>query len=207
MTKVENLLKHKIPFQLRVDVYYHYGNLITSKILTYKTKSIKLYIENKEDLYDKLKPILHYLVSEHMIEEHEGYYYNSSNFNIYVKTEDSNYNIELLRLILLPTYDTRYMYGCVFMMTNFNDDDRLTCLNLIKIKINIRCLYYQKLEEETKIPTKISFKYDECVICLDNPPNVLFNNCGHICICHNCDRESLNSCPMCRAVTTIKWRM
>ena len=204
MTKVENLLKHKISFQLRGDILYHHGDLIISKEFSYKTKPIKLYIENKEDLYDKLKPIIHYLVSEHIIEEHEGYYYNSSNFNIYVKTEDSNYDIGLLFLVLLPTYDTRN--GCVFMMTNFNDDDRLTFLNLIKIKINIRCLYY-KLEVETKIPTKISFKYDECVICLDNPPNVLFNNCGHICICHNCDRESLNSCPICRAVTTIKWRI
>ena len=205
MAKVENLLKHKIPFQLRGDIFYHYGDLIISKIVSCKTNPINLYIENKEDLRDKLKPILHYLISEHMTEEHEGYYYNSSNFNIYVKTEDSNYDIGLLFLVALPTYDDE-RNEFVFMMTDFNDDDRFTCLNLIKIKINIRCIYYE-LEEETKIPTKISFKYDECVICLDNPPNVLFNNCGHICICHDCDRESLNSCPICRAVTSIKWRI
>ena len=101
MAKVENLLKHKIPFQLRGDIFYHHSDLIISKKFSYKTKPIKLYIENKEDLYDKLKPILHYLASEHMIEEHEGYYYNSSNFNIYVKTEDSNYDIGLLFLLLL----------------------------------------------------------------------------------------------------------
>ena len=205
MAKVENLLKHKIPFQLRGDIFYHYGDLIISKIVSCKTNPINLYIENKEDLRNKLKPILHYLISEHMTEEHEGYYYNSSNFNIYVKTEDSNYDIGLLFLVAFPTYDDE-RNEFVFMMTDFNDDDRFTCLNLIKIKINIRCIYYE-LEEETKIPTKISFKYDECVICLDNPPNVLFNNCGHICICHDCDRESLNSCPICRAVTSIKWRI
>ena len=139
-----------------------------------------------------------------MMEEHEGYYYNSSNFNIYVRTED-DYDIGLLFLVALPTYDDE-RNEFVFIMTDFNDDDRFTCLNLIKIKIKIRCLYY-KLEGVTKIPTKISFKYDECVICLTNPPNVLFNNCGHICICYNCDRESLNSCSICRAVTSIKWRI
>ena len=207
MSEVENLLKHKIPFQLWRDSIHHYDNLIAKK-LSYKTKPIKLYIEDKEDLYDKLKPILHYLVSDHMIEEHEGYYYNRSNFNIYVKTEDNyNYNrygIEALFFTLSPVYNTRY--GCVFMKTDYNDEDRLLCLNLIGIKIDMH-FQYHKLEEETKIPTKISFKYDECVICLANLPNVLFNNCGHICICHNCDTESLNSCPMCRAVTTIKWRI
>ena len=28
-----------------------------------------------------------------------------------------------------------------------------------------------------------TFKTDDCVICLDNKPNVLFCNCGHICVC------------------------
>ena len=207
MTKVENLLKHKIPFQLCRDSICHYNNLIAKK-LSYKTKPIKLYIEDKEDLYDKLKPILHYLVSEHMIEEPEGYYYNRSNFNITVEIEDNYYYdrniIEALFFELSPVDDTRY--GLVFMKTDYNDEDRLLCSYLLEINIDMLCHYY-KLEEETKIPTKISYKYDDCVICLANLPNVLFNNCGHTYVCHNCDRESLNSCPMCRAVTTIKWRI
>ena len=32
-----------------------------------------------------------------------------------------------------------------------------------------------------------TFKSDECVICLTNPSNVLFCNCGHIPICVECD--------------------
>ena len=28
--------------------------------------------------------------------------------------------------------------------------------------------------------TKQTFEKDECVICLTNPPNVLFCNCGHV---------------------------
>ena len=31
MTKVENLLKHKIPFQLRGDIFYNHGDLINIK--------------------------------------------------------------------------------------------------------------------------------------------------------------------------------
>ena len=36
--------------------------------------------------------------------------------------------------------------------------------------------------EETKIQTEPSFKNVVCVICLSNISNVLFCNCGHICI-------------------------
>ena len=71
------------------------------------------------------------MISEHKTEEHEGYYYNSSNFNIYVRTEDDDHDIGLLFLVALPTYDDA-RNEFVFMMTDFNDDDRFTCLNLIK---------------------------------------------------------------------------
>ena len=50
-----------------------------------------------------------------------------------------------------------------------------------------------------------SFKEDECVICLTNPPNVLFCNCGHIAICTECDKvKSVKDCPVCKTETTIK---
>ena len=43
-------------------------------------------------------------------------------------------------------------------------------------------------EEEPKINAEQTFKEDECVICLTNPPNVLFCNFGHIAICVECDK-------------------
>ena len=49
-----------------------------------------------------------------------------------------------------------------------------------------------------------SFKSNECVICLTNPPNVLFCNCGHQCLCSKCDRKKIsNNCPMCKIGNTI----
>ena len=64
----------------------------------------------------------------------------------------------------------------------------------------------EEIEEEIKqINTKKTFKSDECVICLTNTPNVLFCNCGHLCVCIECDKvESLNTCPVCKTETTIK---
>ena len=70
-----------------------------------------------------------------------------------------------------------------------------------------RSEYYEQeeSEEEPIINIRKSFKYDECIICLTNLPNVLFCNCGHIAICEECDKmKSLNTCPICKTKSTIK---
>ena len=61
-------------------------------------------------------------------------------------------------------------------------------------------------EKEIKqINTEQTFKSVECVICLTNPSNVLFCNCGHLCICIECNKvKSLKDCPMCKTENTIK---
>ena len=48
------------------------------------------------------------------------------------------------------------------------------------------------------------FKENECVICLTNPPNILFCNCGHLCVCEECNKteESLEKCPICKTENT-----
>ena len=49
-----------------------------------------------------------------------------------------------------------------------------------------------------------NFKEDECVICLTNPPNILFCNCGHLCLCVECGKtgESLEKYPICKTENT-----
>ena len=45
------------------------------------------------------------------------------------------------------------------------------------------------------------FKSDECAICMSNPPNVLFCNCGHLSICSGCFetiRQVQNQCVVCK---------
>ena len=60
-------------------------------------------------------------------------------------------------------------------------------------------------EEEKVINTTQSFKSDMCVICLTNSPNVLFCNCGHLCLCVECEEvKSLKVCTVCKTKNTIK---
>ena len=60
-------------------------------------------------------------------------------------------------------------------------------------------------DKEKQINADKLFKSDECVICLTNPPNVLFCNCGHMAICVKCDEtKGLDNCPVCKTKTYIK---
>ena len=56
-----------------------------------------------------------------------------------------------------------------------------------------------------------STREDMCCVCLTKPPNVMFSNCGHLCLCEECnDRLNGNhnfeegnlKCPMCRTEVT-----
>ena len=49
-----------------------------------------------------------------------------------------------------------------------------------------------------------TFKEEECSICLNNKPNVLFCNCGHVCICNQClSSIQKKKCPICKMLSNI----
>ena len=57
--------------------------------------------------------------------------------------------------------------------------------------------------EELSINDFKTFKLEQCVICLEEEPKVLFCNCGHICICEKCTPCRYDDCPVCKKETTI----
>ena len=58
-------------------------------------------------------------------------------------------------------------------------------------------------KEELSINDFKTFKLEECVICLEKEPNVLFCNCGHLCICEKCLVHRYDNCPVCKKENTI----
>ena len=56
---------------------------------------------------------------------------------------------------------------------------------------------------ETKLDI---YKEDTCVVCIENKPNILFCNCGHLVVCekcyHNLENTNYNKCkcPKCRKI-------
>ena len=57
--------------------------------------------------------------------------------------------------------------------------------------------------EEFPINDSKTFKEDQCVICLEEEPKVLFCNCGHLCICEKCLVRRFDNCPVCKKENTI----
>ena len=66
--------------------------------------------------------------------------------------------------------------------------------------VMIRRLFFDN--NKKIINAEKTFEEDECVICLTNPPNILFCNCGHVCEECNKTRESLEKCPICKTENT-----
>ena len=51
------------------------------------------------------------------------------------------------------------------------------------------------------INTNKKFRTEECIICDDNIPNVIFCGCGHLCICEDCIKTYQNyKCPVCKHI-------
>ena len=41
-----------------------------------------------------------------------------------------------------------------------------------------------------------AYKEDKCVVCFNNEPMILFYDCAHYCVCHECEeRNPFKKCP------------
>ena len=58
-------------------------------------------------------------------------------------------------------------------------------------------------KEELSINDFKTFKLEQCVICLEEEPKVLFCNCGHLCICEKCLVHRYDNCPVCKKENII----
>ena len=61
----------------------------------------------------------------------------------------------------------------------------------------------ENTREEFPINDYKTFKSDQCVICLEEEPKVLFCSCGHLCICEKCASHRYDNCPVCKKENTI----
>ena len=60
---------------------------------------------------------------------------------------------------------------------------------------------YSDNEDNINVNHVKTYKADECVICMENKPNVLFCGCGHICICKECIKiKRVNRCLICKTL-------
>ena len=119
--------------------------------------------------------------------------YEGFNFLNQIQINDYTKGINQINIKLLTSY------------YNINHDQYLILRGDIEDEEEPKEEPEEYIQNETPIiNSSKSFKSNECVICLTNPPNVLFCNCGHLCLCSECERKKIsNKCPICKIENTI----
>ena len=191
------LCKFIKPFSYFLYSFTYQTNFLENKFLHFA----KLDIEYRKQILNSVELLnkdnffsLYYIVPQPFEEEEED---ENNNFLKSIKITDClNENmgdVAHLRLKIISTY------------VNVEEEDYLI---LGGESIDLRNVQEQEPEQEPEqariINSSLSFKSNECVICLTNPPNVLFCNCGHLCLCSECERKKIsNKCPICKTENEI----
>ena len=186
------LCKFIKPFSYFLYSFTYQTNFLENKFLHFAKLDIEYrkQILNPEELLNKdIFFSLYYIVPQPFEEEEE----TDNDFLKSIKINDClNENIgdvTHLKLKIISTY------------IDVEEEDYRRLGGEI---VDMRDAFIQNETPITIINASQSFKSNECVICLTNPPNVLFCNCGHQCLCSECNRKKIsNKCPICKIENTI----
>ena len=218
MSNIENLFKHKIPFNF-ISEHHMEGPLSETLFCTNDTikngNSIGVY--SIDDLFNKLKPFISYLRSIITTETTFRDQPLKSKYDILLRVKDETYKEEpfLCSVIRFTLNKGDPNIGFIKIETSCNKYLRSSFEIYVRVlKLypllpgDISRRFYEHEDdsdsdnesEEVEIeneydddmvepkPLEESFRIDKCVICLENEPNILFTDCNHICTCLECEK-------------------
>ena len=187
----------------------------------YKTPKINsdscLNITNVEDRYELIIPMNRYINSAEEIIFSEEHNFNvlTSEIYIYVKRFIEDNETEYIKMIDLIDDELDYL-----------KEDITSNFFLIPFEIHIEAklifeYFVEEDEEEDSffnnvfnniipeerrdIPTFKILKGDNCVIYLNNKPEIMFYDSLHCCVCSDCEKvKPLMKCPYCRKKIIVK---
>ena len=225
--EVKNLFKHKITFySLREENINRYEFSTNSGLnVIYKTNTIKhpieLGISNFKDLMDKVNPFIYYLASKYQNVIEWNYEYGIF-FDVVVAFPEGEYEV-ILNDYRLSKYPNDLSIDITEQdIYDFSEEGIEKLISTpFHIIISVYAEYINRvyededIEEEVEeedeeevepIELKQTIIYDECVICYENKPNVLYPDCFHISTCKRCEElHPINKCPLCREKVMIKY--
>ena len=192
-TKLEEFYKQRIKFNIRsidvnqanpnISIYDFTTNIFFKTRVTFTGDKFLM-----SEFYKHLKPIIFYAYSYTIQKKHieDDFILKEDNTIINYETDNTHeLYIKNLEIVLTTYYDF------------YHKDYDFYFWALAELEQNNELILSH---EETKIinPSKI-FKSEECIICLENQPIILFCVCGHICICGECIKNyESTACPICK---------
>ena len=177
-----------------INIYEHVNDIFFKTHINFTSKKFLI-----REFYNHLKPIICYAYSYTVKKKffHENFILIEDNTIINYSFEDDNNELYIknLKVVLTSHYD-------------FQDEDYdfyFEALDELEQNNELLVSHTEPINEEEKIINDTqTYKSEECVICLSNQPNILFCNCGHLCLCTECYKlKSLSVCPVCKTENTI----
>ena len=190
----KSYINSHIPFEnyhklLKPFIYFLYSFTYQEKFLRDSIlcfNHVKISYQNDNNLNEEEGYFNASLTFPSLHDDYEGF-----NFLNKIKINDYTKGIRKIFIKLLTVYH------------NINYDQYITLGGIIEEDITDET--NENITREIKIiNSSQTFKSEECVICLTNPPNVLFCNCGHQCYCSECEKlKNSNKCPICKTENRI----
>ena len=204
--KLENLYKYRFPFEFLHE--WEDVNIIGEDEIIEQSHEIKN-LEGEfsvQFFIDRTLPFIKYLQSELHTKKKNFYKYLHSKLatkkNKFYKT--SSYSIDIKDC---EWWDPINLIVFYYKKKKFKINENYPNSSLLKgcFKIYLRVFHFYKLKkiikksETLKKCPAIAYKLEQCVICLDNKPNILYKPCLHYCVCSQCvDKGNFENCPYCR---------
>ena len=158
----------------------------------FKTTEIKAET-SKEEIYVITKMYFDNFVEKFKNHQIDGENNMETSFYLYVKIKDNEKHI----------YSMGYnnILNKISIENKFSEDFPIE--GEFTICLNISCyIFYDDFVDDDYYENSIvktTINEDECVVCFENKPNILFVDCLHICVCSECNSEgNFNKCPICR---------
>ena len=190
------------------------------KVLYFYTKTIEKSPHTKKEIYKLCIPYLFNLQTLYKKEKVIDHHATSSNYEIIIKTltnEETIYYCEIdnegeythedrIYNNLEPTihynYKIKITITLIYDPTYFDDILNIEELEHLRFRLQNLTKELETYQNKSKETNKC-VKSETCCICLTNPSNIIFTDCGHLCICGSCNEKLTElKCPMCRTEIT-----
>ena len=192
------------------------------KRLYFYTKRIESSFQTKEEIYNRCIPYLTNFQNLYRKDTINDNQITKSCYELCLSTKSEDeaiyyceINIDGDYLQEVKIYENlnpiiRYPYKVRLTITLIHDPRQQPDLD-VDIEPEIEHLQFrlQNLTNELEAyqnrakETNKCIKSDTCCICLTNPTNIIFTDCGHQCICDLCNKNIIElKCPLCRTQIT-----